>query len=304
MSDNSNAQTGQVVPEAAQTYESFFVPALFGQFPERVLNAVGLEAGDDVLDVGCGTGVLARAAARRLPSSGSVTGVDVNDGMLAVAGRSPESVRWRTARAEHLPFPDASFDRVVSHFAAMFFTDRDQAAAEMARVQRPGGRVAVVTWARVEESPGYEAMIGLLNRLIGPDAADALRAPFVLGSLEQLETMLTPHLTEVAVDRHDGEARFESVEAWVHTEIRGWTLAEMIDDDQYDELLIAAEMELKEFVDADGRVRFPAPALIATGSAARSGSAWTEVRSSESRLIEPFPVPRRRSDRDEAGGRE
>ncbi len=268
MNDNNNAQmTGQVVPEAAETYESFFVPALFGQFPERVLDAVGLEPGDDVLDVGCGTGVLARAAARRLPTSGSVTGVDINDGMLAVARRSPERVRWRNARAEHLPFPDASFDRVVSHFAAMFFTDRNRAVAEMARVQRPGGRVAVVTWARVEESPGYEAMIGLLNRLIGPDAADALRAPFVLGSLEQLENTLTPHLAEVTVDRHDGEARFESLEGWVHTDIRGWTLADMIDDYQYEKLLVAAETELKEFVGADGRVRFPAPALVATGSA-------------------------------------
>jgi ubiquinone/menaquinone biosynthesis C-methylase UbiE len=213
--------------------------------------------------------VLARAAARRLPTSGSITGVDVNDGMLAVAGRSAEPVRWRNARAEHLPFPDASFDRVVSQFAAMFFTDRNQAAAEMARVQRPGGRVAVATWARVEESPGYAAMIDLLDRLIGPAAADALRAPFVLGSVEQLETMLTPHLTEVAVDRHDGEARFDSMEAWVHTEIRGWTLAGMIDDIQYGDLLNAAETELKEFVGAGGRVRFPAPALIATGSAAR-----------------------------------
>lgn len=263
-------EAGQVVPEAAETYESFFVPALFGQWPERVLDAAGVEAGDKVLDVGCGTGVLARAAARRLSAAGSVTGVDINDAMLAVARRSPEPVRWRNARAEKLPFPDGSYHRVVSQFAAMFFADRGRATAEMARVLRPGGRVAVANWAPVEESPGYAAMTELLHRLIGPDAADALRAPFALGSAEQLAAMLTPYLKDVAVDRHDGKARFDSVEAWVHTDIRGWTLADMIDNTQYDELLQAARIELQDFVGADGRVRFPAPALIATGSAVPS----------------------------------
>ena len=69
---------------------------------------------------------------------------------------------------------------------------------------------------------------------------------------------------DVSVGRHEGVAVFASLEAWVHTDIRGWTLAEMIDDRAYRRLLEAASTELAEFVGSDGRVQFPAPALIAT----------------------------------------
>ncbi len=118
----TNAQRGQVVHSAAEVYEEFFVPALFGQWPDRVLDAVGASEGDRILDVGCGTGVLARAAVERVGGTGRVAGVDPNDGMLAVARRLGPDVTWDTGVAEHLPYPDASFDRVVSQFALMFFT--------------------------------------------------------------------------------------------------------------------------------------------------------------------------------------
>ena len=80
-------QTGQVTNNAAETYEEFFVPALFQEWAERVVDAAQIEGGQHVLDVACGTGVLARAAARRVGPKGSVIGLDVNEGMLAVAQR-------------------------------------------------------------------------------------------------------------------------------------------------------------------------------------------------------------------------
>ncbi|NNE11398.1 MAG: methyltransferase domain-containing protein [Ilumatobacter sp.] len=262
--DTAAAEHGQVTGTAAETYESFFVPALFDQWPDTVLEAAGLNTGDDVLDVGCGTGILARAAARRLDGSGTVTGVDLNHGMLAVAGRTPEPVTWQHAPAEDLPFPDRTFDRVVSQFALMFFADQRAGVREMARVTRPGGTVTIATWAAVDQSPGYAAMVDLLQRLFGDDAAAALHAPFTLGTDEQLKTVTEEALPDATVTRHEGVARFESIEAWVHTDVRGWTLADMIDDEQYAELLAAARTELAGFTDDRGRVRFPAPALIAT----------------------------------------
>ncbi len=266
MSELDAATTGQVTTSAAETYDAFFVPALFGQWPERVLDTAGLSIGDDVLDVGCGTGILARAAARRLDGSGSVVGIDINDGMLAVARRAPEPVTWRHGPAEHLPFHDHSFDRVISQFAVMFFTDQAAGLTEMARVTRPGGTIAIATWASVDQSPGYAAMVDLLQRLFGDEAAAALTAPFTLGTEDELKGLLLEMLPSTVVTRHEGLARFDSLEAWVHTEIRGWTLADMIDDGQYAELLAAARSELAGFVDRDGRVRFPAPALIASAT--------------------------------------
>ena len=92
------------------------MPALFGQWPNHVLDAVGVSDGDRVLDVGCGTGVLARAAVERVDRTGRIAGIDPSDGMLAVARRLGPEVAWKTGVAEHLPYPEASFDRVVSQF--------------------------------------------------------------------------------------------------------------------------------------------------------------------------------------------
>lgn len=264
MSERDAAITGQVTGSAAEIYEAFFVPALFGQWTGPMLDTADLTDGDAVLDVGCGTGILARHAARRLGETGSVTGIDCNPGMLAVARQASDRVTWHEGVAERLPYPDASFDRVVSQFALMFFADQCEGVREMARVTRPGGTVTIATWVDVEESPGYAAMVDLLGRRFGDEAAAALSAPFSLGSEAKLREILDDALPDAAVTRHEGHARFESLEAWIHTDVRGWTLADMITDEQHDELLAAAEVELARFVDDRGEVLFPAPALIAS----------------------------------------
>jgi len=265
MTRNNVAATGQVVASAAEVYEAFFVPGLFSQWTDKTLDIAGVVPGDDVLDVGCGTGVLTRAAARRLAGRGTCIGVDINPGMLAVARRAGEAITWREAPAEALPFDDNRFDRVLSQFALMFLQDRAAALAEMSRVVRATGSVTVSTWVRVEESPGYDAMVRLLDRLFGSDVANVLLAPFTIGTAGELAELLSVCLDDVTVVRADGRARFPSIEAWVHTDIRGWTLAEMIDDAQYAELLAAAQHELVCFTDRAGRVEFAAPALLATG---------------------------------------
>jgi ubiquinone/menaquinone biosynthesis C-methylase UbiE len=87
-----------------------------------------------VLDVACGTGILASEASARVGPNGYVAGVDPNPGMLAVAARIAPSIEWRKGTAELLPYPDQSFDAVVSQFGLMFFIDRHQALREMLRV--------------------------------------------------------------------------------------------------------------------------------------------------------------------------
>lgn len=262
--ERTAAERGQVDTDAAEVYEEFFVPALFGQWPDTVLDVAGVRAGDRVVDVGCGTGALARAAARRVGSDGSVIGVDPNEGMLAVARRGPEDVEWRPGVAEDLPLEDESVERSCSQFVHMFVDDGPRAVREMRRVTRPGGTVTIATWARAEDSPGYAAMIELLSDVVGADAADALRAPFVIGTEGALWAAIGDVLPTARVSRHKGVARFASVDAWLHTDIRGWTLSGMVDDVTFEQLRIEAERALAPFVSADGSVRFVAPALIAT----------------------------------------
>jgi SAM-dependent methyltransferase len=166
--------------------------------------------------------------------------------------------------AERIPFQDQAFDAVVSQFGLMFFEDRHAALREMWRVLRPGGRIAVAVWGALDRTPGYAAMAALLQRLFGDRVADALRAPYALGDPEALRSQFAAAgISSIEIRTLDGNARFPSIEAWMHTDVKGWTLADLIDDAQYSSLRQAAETELASYVQADGTVSFPSPAHIA-----------------------------------------
>jgi ubiquinone/menaquinone biosynthesis C-methylase UbiE len=121
----------QVSGDAAEVYEKCFVPAIFGQWAAQLVDAARVASGDRVLDVGCGTGVLARAAADRVGAEGRVTGLDINEGMLAVARRIRPRNDWRLGDATKLPLVDDSYDVVMSQFSLMYFPDRIAALREM-----------------------------------------------------------------------------------------------------------------------------------------------------------------------------
>ena len=265
--DRQDSERGQITRDAAEVYEEFFVPALFQEWAPRVAQAAGIRPGQKVLDVACGTGVLAREAARRAGPGGQVAGLDRNEGMLAVARRKRPDVAWRQGVAEALPYDAGQFDAVVSQFGLMFFDDRPAALREMLRVLRPGGRLAVAVWDRLEASPGYAAMTALLQRLFGEQVAGALRAPFVLGDPAGLSSLFAEAgLPDAEVTTEAGAARFPSIEAWVHTDVKGWTLADLIDEAQYQTLLRAAQVELERFTGPDGGVAFASPAHIVTAT--------------------------------------
>jgi SAM-dependent methyltransferase len=247
----------------AEVYEAEFVPALFRPFAATVLDAASVTRGQRVLDVACGTGVLARAAAARV-APGAVTGLDANPGMLAVARRLDTSIEWIDGRAEALPLPAAGFDAVVSQFGLMFFDDRVAALREMQRVLRSGGRLAVAVCDAVERSPGYGALATLLQQLFGDRVADAFRAPFAIGDANHLRTIAAQAgLDGAEVVQRSATVRFASIDALVSTERACiWTLGGLLDDAQFVRLLHAARTTLAPFVQADGSVAFEMPALI------------------------------------------
>src|SRR5690606_31047542 len=259
-----NVETGQVNQNAAQVYDAFFVPALFAEPAEQIVEAASLRRGMCVLDVACGTGVLALKAAAIVAPEGRVTGLDVNEAMLSVARSNAPETDWRHGRAAVLPFAEETFDAVLSQFGLMFFEDRHAALGEMCRVVKNGGLVGIAVWDSLERSPGYAALTALLHRLFGADVASALTAPFVLGDAHALSGLFTEAgMPGANVAVLKVKARFPSLEAWLRTEVRGWTLAETMDDAQFQQLLAEARVELKELVRGDGSVAFEAPALLA-----------------------------------------
>jgi SAM-dependent methyltransferase len=259
------SEPGQLTSRAAEIYDEFFVPALFGAWPPQLVAAAQLSPGMRVVDVACGTGVLTMRAAAAVSPDGTAVGVDLNAGMLAVARRKAPEIDWHEAPAEALPFESTDFDAAMSQFGLMFFQDRQAAIREMWRVLRPGGRLAIAVWDSLEHTPGYSAVTSLLARLFGDEIAELLKAPYNLGDPILLEDLLLDSGAEKPqVSRVAGEALFPSIRSWMHTDVRGWTLSDRLDDEQFELLVEEAENELRGFVTPEGSVRFDHPALVAT----------------------------------------
>jgi ubiquinone/menaquinone biosynthesis C-methylase UbiE len=260
------SETTVATSSPAQVYEEFFVPALFQQWGRIIADMAGVAPGQRVLDVACGTGVLACAAAERVGPGGAVTGLDLNDEMLAIARGKSARIEWKNGRAESLPFADASFDRVASQFGLMFFEDRAAGLGEMMRVLRPGGRMAVAVCDALDHSPGYAVLAELLQRLFGATVGDAFRAPFALGERKHLLLLCeSAGIRDAQVARANGTVRFKSTEQLVATERACvWTLGGLLDNLQFDQLLEEAEESLQPFVTADGTVAFEMPTLVIT----------------------------------------
>lgn len=259
--------TLQAQVDAARAYEALFVPALFGQWTPTVADAAQIQPGQRVLDVGCGTGILAREIASRIGSTGRVVGIDPSPGMLALAKERGPSVEWRQGVAESLPFPDQSFEAVVSQFALMFFADRHQALREMLRVLTAGGRLAVAVWGSLDSMPAYAAEVALLDRLAGQQAADALRAPFVLGNGKVLTALFAKAgVATTDITTVQGTAQFPSIRTMVEADLRGWLplMGVILTEDLIGRILQDAEQALGSYATPDGRAAFHLSAQLVT----------------------------------------
>lgn len=253
---------------AALAYEALHVPALFGQWAPKVVKAAGIRSGDRVLDVACGTGILARQAASQAGDDGYVAGLDASPGMLTVASRLAPSIDWREGMAESLPFESKAFDAVISQFGLMFFQDRTTAVREMLRVMSANGRLAVAVWDSLENSEAYPVEVALLERMAGTQAADALRAPFALGDKKALKELFRDAgAGAIEIVTHHGTARFPSIRAMVEADLRGWlpVMGVQLTEDLIADILEQAGRALDGYVSAEGGVAFDAPAHIVIG---------------------------------------
>jgi SAM-dependent methyltransferase len=259
--------------DAATVYEQLFVPAEFQEWAPRLVAAARIQPGQQVLDVACGTGVLAREVARRTGPTGFVAGVDINPGMLAVAARAAAdarlSIEWREARAEALPYADGFFEAVVSQFGLMLFSDRLGALREMQRVLTPDGQLAIAVWDTLDKTPAYAAVVESLERAAGAGAAEALRAPFSLGDRRTLGALFADAGMPMAtITTHVGRARYPSVRTMLEAELRGWMpgIGIVFSDDQSERIIAEAERALSAYVTAEGGLTFDSPAHIVTAT--------------------------------------
>jgi ubiquinone/menaquinone biosynthesis C-methylase UbiE len=176
---------------APANYERYFVPAIGAPLAATLIEAAELRAGERVLDVACGTGVVARLAARRVGPTGAVTGVDLNPGMLAVAREatpSSTSIEWHEANAEELGLPDDTYDVVLCQMGLQFFADKAGALGEMRRVLKPGGRLVLNLPGPTPRA--LAVMADALGRHVAPATAGFVHAVFSLHDPEAIRALL------------------------------------------------------------------------------------------------------------------
>ena len=221
----------------AEIYDTRVVPPIFVPWVEMILDRIRPRPGERLLDIACGTGVVARRACARLGGVGQIVGVDISDEMLAVARAAEPRVAWRRGDATALPLGAGEvFDMVICHQGLQFFPDRARGAAEMRRALAAGGRLAVAVWGPDTDAP-------LLHEL--RQAAEARLGPIMdrrhsFGDIAELAALMrSAGFHQVEAQKLSQPVRFEDGAEFVRLNARAlvgmspaWTAIDAADRDQ------------------------------------------------------------------------
>ncbi|HMN64173.1 MAG TPA: methyltransferase domain-containing protein [Burkholderiaceae bacterium] len=253
-----------------EIYERCLVGPLFRPWAEAILDDVGLAPGDRVLDVACGTGIVARLARERLGEAGRVVGIDISPAMIAVARTTAPDIDWREGDACALPLQGGeTFDVVVCQQGLQFFPDKRGAAREIRRALAAGGRFAIATWRPEEELPLFHALHRVAERHLG-SFVDQRHA---FGDADVLRTLLAgAGLGEVRVRTLTRTVRFDDPDVFARlnaTALVGMSPASrQMDDAQRAKTVDAIVGDSAEALSpcvADGRLAFEIATNLATG---------------------------------------
>ncbi|HYW93269.1 MAG TPA: methyltransferase domain-containing protein [Gammaproteobacteria bacterium] len=214
-------------------YEQNMVPAMFARFAKGLLAFAELQEGEQVLDVACGTGIVARLAWPQVAPSGRVVGLDANAAMLEVARRAAQDsgmpIEWREADAASMPLADGAFDAVLCQLGLQYFTRRNAALKEMRRLLRPSGRLLLSVLRPVQYSPGHAVFADALERHVSATAAATRRAPFVLSERDEVRALVADAgFQDVVVQLDVRVVRFPSAEGMIRIMMAGTPLAAAI----------------------------------------------------------------------------
>jgi len=268
MSDNVEASREpggwQLEGRGPEAYEAYLVPKFFRPWAKRLLSIVGAHEGERVLDVGCGTGIVARTAAPHVGNQGRVVGVDLNRAMLETARKEAShlspAVEWRQEDATELSFEDDSFDVALSQQVLQFVPDPVELLAQIRRVLRPGGRVGLNVLRPIRHNPSYELLAKVLERHAGEEAGAMIRSPFPQWNGARLRDLVV----EAGFDRVSllldiRAVRYPSVEGYLYQEAASSPLADSIagmEETIRTKMVGHLKEALEDYTDQDGVV-FP-----------------------------------------------
>lgn len=241
------------------------VPAVFAPWANDLIETAALASGMRVLDVACGTGIVARLAAPRVDPDGWVVGLDTNEAMLAVAKAQPQrpgaQVEWRQGDATKLPFPDEHFDRILCQHGLQYMPDRTAALREMKRVMATTGRLALSVFRR---SIGYQIFEQTAPHFVGEKAAAIMKEPFALNDLDELCGLLrTVELSALEMHTKTLPARFASASDFIDYQLGGRlaNAVSTLSDETRAVLVAQLSKAFNPYVDPEG-MAFPMEAHV------------------------------------------
>jgi ubiquinone/menaquinone biosynthesis C-methylase UbiE len=245
---------------AAEMYERNMVPAIFEPFARELLEVANLSKGESVLDVACGTGIVARLAWPQVAPMGRVVGLDVNAQMLEVARLASRQqgldIDWAEGSVSEIPLDAGEFDVVLCQHGLQYFPDRLTALSEMRRVLERRGRLVLSVWRPIRFNVGHSVFADVLQRRVSNDAAETRRAPFKLSDRNEVRTLVADAgFQDVVIRLTTRVARFPTAEAMVHIMIAGTPLGAAMtnNDSQVLQTVIDEVTEgLLEYVDDRG----------------------------------------------------
>ena len=254
---------------------------MFAPVTEALVGETQIGSGQSVLDIATGPGEPALTIASLVGPRGKVFGVDPIPEMIAAARREASrlelrNVQFGVAFADHLPFPDNSFDGVVSRFGVMFFPSPLDGIREMLRVLKPGRKLVFAVWHFAERNPFHFSLSRVIDRYVDtpalePDALDAFRfaAPGRLREIlnEAGVTRTTERLLQFTIDAPMSVEDYLALRLEMSVKLR--EKVSMLSAEQMTELKRQALESIREY-STDRGIRFPAEVLIVSGTKSRS----------------------------------
>jgi ubiquinone/menaquinone biosynthesis C-methylase UbiE len=249
----SDAEKWQLEGTAPELYERNLVPTVTLPWAKDLVARAGVSSGDRVLDLACGTGVVARVAAGRVGSTGRVIGLDINTGMLDVARATDASIEWVEGSALALPFDDGEFGVVLCQLGLQFFEDRLGALQEMRRVLTDSGRAAASVFTSIDRNPAAHALADALDRHLGEGSSLAKRSEHSLADSQELRELCSAAgFVGVRIETVSLIIRFSSVEEWVGIQLAATPLAALATGQSLALINDDVAASLAAFVQADG----------------------------------------------------
>jgi ubiquinone/menaquinone biosynthesis C-methylase UbiE len=183
----------QLSGNAAQSYENYLVPTIFIPWAKLLLERAQLQNGEDVLDAACGTGIVSRMAKAIVGNQGRVVGVDLNGGMLAVAGNlslaEHTNIEWIETDIGSMPLAGKSFDVAFCQHGLQFFPEKLAALKEIRRLLRPGGRCIICVAQGLEKNPLMRSQVDAYTKHDSGVAAEAIKTVCALNDSNELKKL-------------------------------------------------------------------------------------------------------------------